>query len=128
MQDIVTTLNQDWPLITAVVAIVASAVTWIISQEFANRGQDKDIKTTVDTCLGLSKRICVLETNEIEFIKYQDYAKSNRERIEILERSDRVRAESLALINTKLAGIENDCKWLRATMTRGSEQWNKQND
>jgi hypothetical protein len=128
MQDIITTINQDWSLITAVVAVVASSVTWIISQGYANKDQDKDIKSTIDSCMSLSKRICSLESGEIEFGKYQSFAKDNRERIEMLERSDRIRAENLSLINIKLAGIETDCKWLRSTLTRGTKQYDEQNN
>lgn len=120
MEDIITTLNQHWPIFTGVASAVAAAVSWIISQQFSNKNQARDIKDLSDGCAGFNKRICGLEANKVEFEKYQVYAKSNRERIEMLERSDRLRAESLGLINTKLASIETDCKWLRRAMAGGT--------
>ena len=126
MEDIITTLNQHWPIFTAVASAIAAAVTWVVSQQFANKEQTNSIKELADGCTQFNKRICGLEANKVEFEKYQMYAKSNRERIEILERSDRLRAESLGIINTKLASIETDCKWLRRTMTRDSTEWDKQ--
>jgi|GEM_PF-2628967 len=120
MEDIITTLNQHWPIFTAVASAIAAAVTWIVSQQFSNKEQAENIKDLSDGCTQFNKRICGLEANRVEFEKYQEYAKNNRERIEILERSDRLRAESLGLINTKLASIETDCKWLRRTMQQGN--------
>lgn len=122
MDNFIVALNDHWPLFTAVIGIVSSAVTWAVSQKYSNKSQDAAIVNLNNGCNGFNKRLCLLEANNVEFEKYQMYAKNNRERIEQLERSDRLRAETLGLINTKLAGIETDCKWLRETLATNSQK------
>lgn len=124
MEDIITTLNEHWPIFTAFASAIAAAVTWIVSQQFANKEQSDNIRNLSDGCDKFNARICGLEASKVEFEKYQIFAKSNRERIEALEKSDKERGVTLATINTRLASIETDCKWLRRTLTNGDSRQN----